>query len=469
LMKLGTLTELAEAVGGTWAGEANPTGGRWFSGISIDTRTLKAGDVFFCLKGSSTDGHRFARNAAGRKAAAIVARRGRPGFSRPILGVPVLRVANPLVALCGWAGWHRRRFDIRFTAVTGSVGKTAVKEMLAGVLGQKFPTFKTPGNYNNLLGVPLALPRLSPKHRYGVVEMGMSSPGEIGQLTRMIDPEIGVVICIGPAHLEFFTDISQIAAAKRELFDYMDQSGVGVVNIDNPILARWKSRMKRRMIGYSIRRPTDFYATDIHLGPGETVFKLNGKTLIKLPVVGEHAVSNALAACAVAGLYGIGVEKIRRGLWRAQLPAGRLLMKKVRSISILDDSYNSNPISAKAALNALCALRPPGRKIACLGAMRELGISARQLHRDVGRAAAARGVDVLLGVGYWGRQIVAGAKQARHAIDTHVVADARQATAWLASFVLPGDVVLIKASRAEEFDRIVKGLTAAATRASRMR
>jgi len=465
-MKLGTLTELAEATGGTWAGDGNSIPARTdrFWGISIDTRTLRAGDVFFCLKGTRTDGHRFARRAARGKAAAIVVHHRRPGFSQPVRGVPVLRVRDPLAALCGWAARYRRRFDLRFTAITGSVGKTSVKEMLASVLGQKYPTFKTPGNYNNLLGIPLALSKLSRKHRYGVVEMGMSSPGEIARLTEMINPEIGVITWIGPGHLEFFSDIKQIAKAKRELFDHMHQNGIGVVNIDNPILARWKRRMKRTLVGYSVRRPADVYATDIRLGPGETVFRLGGKTLIRLPVMGRHAVSNALAACAVARLYGIGVEKIRRGLRRAPIPAGRLVMKRARSMTILDDTYNSNPTSAQAALDVLCALRPPGRKIVCLGAMRELGVSARQLHRDVGRAAAARGVDMLLGVGYWGRQIIAGAKQARRKISTQAVSDVRQAADWLEDFILPQDVVLVKASRVEGFDQIVNRLTAGRTR-----
>lgn len=466
-MKIGTLTELAQATRGKWADGANPIGHAddRFSGVAIDTRVLRPGDVFFCLKGARTDGHHFARQAARRNAAAIVVRRGRPGFARSGAGVPVLRVTDPLEALCSWADVYRRKFDVRFTAITGSVGKTSTKEMLAAVLAQKFPTFKTPGNYNNLLGIPLSLPRLSRKHRLGVVEMGMSSPGEIARLTEMIDPEIGVITWIGPAHLEFFADLRQIARAKRELFDGMDACGIGVVNIDNPILARWKNRMKRTIIGYSVSRKTDVFATDIRLDPGETVFRLNGKTLIKLPVTGTPAVSNALAVCAVAKLYGIGVEKIRQGLRQVRLPAGRLAVRKALSITILDDTYNSNPISAGAALETLCALRPPGRKIACLGAMRELGVSARQLHRDVGRAAAARGVDVLLGVGYWGRQIVNGAKAARRDIFTHVVPDSRRASAWLKDFVIAQDVVLVKASRAEGFDRIVQGLMAGKTRA----
>jgi UDP-N-acetylmuramoyl-tripeptide--D-alanyl-D-alanine ligase len=365
-MKLGTITELAEITGGSWAGGSNPLpqGRGRFSGISIDTRTLKRGDVFFCLKGANTDGHRFARRAARRKAAAIVVNRRRPGFGGPLMGVPVLRVDDPLTALVDWAGWHRRRFDTRFAAITGSVGKTSTKEMLAAVMAQKFSTFKSPGNFNNLLGIPLALQKLAPKYTHGVVEMGMSSPGEIKRLVKMIDPEVGVVTWIGPAHLEFFRDVRAIARAKRELFDHMAQDGLGVVNIDNPILARWKRNMKRTLVGYSVRRTTDVYATNISLGPRETVFRLNGKTLIRLPVMGQHAVSNSLAACAVAKLYGIGVEKVRQGLARAQIPAGRLIMKKTRSVTILDDTYNSNPTSAKAALDTLCALRPPGRLIA---------------------------------------------------------------------------------------------------------
>jgi UDP-N-acetylmuramoyl-tripeptide--D-alanyl-D-alanine ligase len=468
-MKLGTLTELAETVGGTWAGGPYPFPARQnsFSGVSIDTRTLAPGDVFFCLKGDRTDGHAYAAAAARARAAAIIVRRKKPGFSKPLHGVPVLRVDDPLEALCDWAEAYRRRFEIRFAAVTGSAGKTTTKEMLASVLGRKYSTFKTPGNFNNLLGIPLALQRLRRTHRFGVVEMGMSSPGEIARLAEIIQPEVGVVTWIGPAHLEFFTSLSAIARAKRELFDYMPEDGIGVVNIDNPILARWKKSLKRKIIGYSVERKADFYATDIRLAPGETIFRLNGKTLIRLPMMGRHAVANALAACAVAKLYNIGVEKIQQGLRKVRLPAGRLVIVKAGSFTILDDTYNSNPISAKAAIDTLCALRPPGRKIACMGEMRELGVTARHLHKDVGRAAAERGVDILLGVGYWGRQIVAGAQQARRTIETHVVADVGQAAEWLKRVLEPRDVVLVKASRAIGFERIVTELTARRTRAKR--
>jgi len=460
-MALGALTELAEIICGAWAGgpKGMPNPRARYFGISIDTRTLKPGDVFFCLKGEKTDGHAFAEHAARRKAAAIVAARRRPGFARPMRGVPVLRVENPLDALCAWGTWQRRRFTVRFTGVTGSVGKTSTKEMIAAVLAQKYPTFKTPGNFNNLLGLPLALQGLAERHRVGVAEMGMSSPGEIARLTDMIDPEIGVVIWIGPGHLEFFKGISAVARAKRELFDQMRPDGVGVVNLDNPILARWKRDMTRKLVGYSIRRKADVYATDVHSLPDGMAFRLNGKTLLELPFLGEHAVSNALAACAVAQLYGIGIEKISRGLRKAQAPIGRLVMKKAGRVTILDDSYNSNPISANAAVETLCALRPPGRKIACLGAMRELGVSARQLHKDVGRAAAVQGVDVLLGVGYWGRQIVAGARHTHRPVLTRVAADAQEAASWLTEFAQSGDVVLVKASHAEGFERIVAELT----------
>jgi len=460
-MTIGTLAELADVTGGWWAGmEQQQAAGRRFSGVAIDSRVLKPGDAFFCLKGTKTDGHKFARVAARRKAAVIVARKGRPGFARPLHGVPVLRVTDPQAALCVWADSYRRKFTVRFAAVTGSVGKTSTKELLASIFEQKYPTFKTPGNYNNLLGIPLALPLLTAKHRFGIVEMGMSSPGEIARLTRMIDPELGIVTWIGPAHLEFFTDIRHIARAKRELFDGMDPDGIGIVNIDNPILARWKEKMKRRIIGYSMNRKADVYATDINVYPSKTVFRLNGKTLISVPLTGRPAVANVLAACAAAQLYGIGIGKIRAGLSNVRLPAGRMTVRKNGSVTILDDTYNSNPISATAALETLSALRPPGRKIACLGAMRELGDSALQLHKDVGRAAAAHGVDVLLGVGYWGRQIVKGAREMRRNITTHVAADVDQALAWLAGYVAAHDVILVKASRAEGFDRVVRKLTA---------
>ncbi len=453
-MTLGKLTELAKVTGGTWGrGIAAPVGS--FSGISNNTRTLGKGDVFFCLKGEAADGHTFAHKAAARGAAAIVARRGRPGFAGSISGVPVLRVDDPLEAMCAWAEAHRRKFDLPFVAVTGSVGKTSTKEMIASVLACKYTTFKSPGNYNNRIGLPLAVQRLTPRFRMGVVEMGMSSPGEIARLTKMIQPEIGVITWIGPAHLEFFKDIREIARAKRELFDQMAPPGIGVVNLDNPILARWYKGAKRKMVGYSIKKEADIFATNIRHLPQGTSFRLNGKTLIKLRAIGDHVVSNALAACAVGQILGIGVEKIRDGLWRTPLPEGRLTIKKARSITILDDTYNSNPISAKAALAALCALRPSGKTIACLGAMRELGVSARQLHKEVGRTAVAQGVDGLFGVGYWGYFIIAGANENPGNTVTMGLRNLADAAEWLIEYTQPGDAVLFKASRAVGFDRLV--------------
>ncbi len=444
-------------IGGQWAGDSAAliSRPRGYAGVVIDTRQLRKREVFFCLKGAKTDGHRFADVAAKKGAAAIVAKRNRRGFSNAIAGVPVLGVDDPQTALADWATAYRRDFATRFIAITGSVGKTSTKEMVSAIFSRKYRTFKSPGNYNNLLGIPLALPALSPEHQYGVVEFGMSSPGEIAALTQMIKPELGVITWIGPAHLEFFSDLKAIANAKRELFDYLPRECPGVVNIDSPILARWKNRMKRRMYGYSIHRETDFFATHIHVDFGETRFKLNGREWIRLPLLGGHHVANALAACAVARIYGIGFEKIRAGLLQTpQLPR-RLEVKKSGQVTILDDSYNSNPASAQAALQVLCALRPPGKKIACLGAMRELGKSALHHHKDVGRAAATHGVDLLLGVGHWGRAITTAARKVGGGIVTQHTKDVESAIPWLQHATEPGDVLLIKASRAEGFDRIV--------------
>ncbi len=327
--------------------------------------------------------------------------------------------------------------------------------MITAVFSQKYETFKSPGNYNNLLGIPLALPALTSDHQFGIVEFGMSSAGEIAGLTKMIQPELGVVTWIGPAHLQFFADVRAIAAAKRELFDNLPPEYPGVVNVDNPILARWKNRMKRKLYGYSIHRESDFFATDVEVDFGETRFRLNGRERIRLPLMGHHAVSNALAACAVAKIYGIGIEKIRQGLWQIPRVPRRLEVKKSGKITILDDSYNSNPTSAQAALTVLCALRPPGKRIACLGAMRELGESALHHHKDVGRAAATHGVDVLLGVGPWGRAIATAARKADRRIITYHVKNVESALSRLKQITEPGDVLLIKASRAEGFDRIV--------------
>jgi UDP-N-acetylmuramoyl-tripeptide--D-alanyl-D-alanine ligase len=427
-----------------------------FRGVSVDTRTLQAGNAFFCLRGRN-DGHRFAVTARRLGVGAIVAERA---WARrhQTWNVPVIGVDDPLTALGDLAAEFRRHFPTRYVAVTGSVGKTTTKELIAAALAERFSVFRSPGNFNNLIGIPLVLlQRKDTPGRaahFGVLELGMSTPGEIARLTEIVQPDWGVVTRIAPAHLLQMKSLAAIARAKRELFDHAGPRTVAVLNQDDPYQRNWQTRWQRATVTYGLDRDADIRGDDVQVLPdGTSRFRVNGRHRFALSLLGAHNVPNALAAIAVARRLGVPFRTIAESLQKVEPVGDRSRIVRLGAVTLLEDCYNANPASTIAALNALAAFSKTGRKIAVLGAMRELGAKEADWHRKVGRVAV-RMADVLIVVGELGKAYLPDGTRRADRAETHVCSDSEDAFGLLKRIASPGDVILLKASHSEHFEEI---------------
>jgi len=439
---------------------ARMTGGRIFppaaqavvTGISTDSRTLRSGDLFVPLRGKNFDGHDYLLQAARRGAAACLSEDVIAGFPIPVVGV-----ADTLQALGDLAAGFRQAFSGPVVAVTGSSGKTTTKDMLAGILACAGPGLATEGNFNNLVGLPLTLLKLKPRHRWAVLEMGMSARGEIARLARIAAPGIGVVTNIGAAHLEALENLEGVARAKGELFAALPPGGTAVINADDPRVLQLPVANGVRRVTYGCAPEATVRAEGIVTDGRALRFDLlleNDRHPVRLTVAGRHNVANALAAAAAAFALGHDGAAIVRGLEAFRPRSGRMeLVSLANGCRLLDDSYNANPLSVRAALGTL-AESGGARKIAVLGDMLELGEAAADLHREIGREAAAR-ADAVIALGERAGDIASGAREGGlAAARVRVVADHAEAVAVLREWMRPGDWVLIKGSRGMRMEKI---------------
>ena len=442
-----TLAALAGATGGRLVGADAE-----FGAVISDSRRMEAGALFVCLHGPRFDGHDFAAAAATAGAAGLLA-------DRPVdVGAPRVEVADTLAALGGFARAWRDSLAASVFAITGSNGKTTTKDLLAAVLGQVAPTLATSGNYNNLIGLPLTLCRLTAAHRYAVVELGTSGPGEIAALAAMARPVAAIVTSIAPAHLEGFGSVAGVAAEKGPLFEALPADGFAVAPAGSPWLEGWRRASSvRRWISFGLGADADVTAHSIESGPGATRFRLvtpDGGAQVELQLMGRHNVANALAAAALAWGLGVAPDSIARGLALVRPAAGRLVPHRLGSGALLiDDSYNANPASVAAALAAAATLEP--RTWLVLGDLGELGPEAAQWHRRLGREARDAGVERLFGIGDLAAEAVAafgndGATFER--VDDLVAA--------LVADAGPGTAVVVKGSRSARMERVVESLLA---------
>ncbi len=442
--------------------------------VSIDSRTVEDGELFFALEGEHADGHRFVEDALTKGAAAAVVRRDWEKAHTELSGV-LIGVDDPLTALAQLAGWYRRRFMLPVVAITGTNGKTTTKDMAACVLSSKHRVLKTGASFNNHIGVPLTLLRLSSAHDVAVVELGMSAPGEITALCQLVRPSVGVITNVGPAHFEAFDSVEEIAAAKGELLSTLDERAVAVLNADDPLVMSQRDRFKGRVIGFGIEHPCAFRAEAITLnGRGKAQFTV-GETSAALNIPGRHNIYNALAAMAVGSLFGISPDEAVQALKNATTSPMRMEVTERNGVTLLNDGYNANPVSMRSALEVLTdfgfrisdfGLKSHHnlqfgtvRKIAVLGDMLELGSITEKAHEEVGRAATTLGVDALFCFGPFAEHIRTGAiragmtgEAARHFDDKSLLSEA------LRSFLRPGDVVLIKGSRGMRMEEILERL-----------
>jgi UDP-N-acetylmuramoyl-tripeptide--D-alanyl-D-alanine ligase len=357
--------------------------------LSTDGRALRRGDYFVALQGKNFDGHDFLKQAVERGAAGIVVSRQQIDLGNPFPDFPaIVRVNDTLKALGDIARCYREKFRIPLIGITGSNGKTTTKEMLASILRHKGPTVSTTGNFNNRIGLPLTLFNLTSEHRYAVVEMGTSIPGEIGRLTEIASPSVGIITNIGLAHLENFKSQEGVLEEKSTLFRSLPDDGYAVVNNDDPYLRKLLPSLEKASVTYGVEREAQVQAKNIRLWPEFPSFDLCiGAECVRvtLPLYGRFNVYNALAAAAAAWKLGIDSETIKQGLEHFSVPRMRMEVKKLISgVTIINDAYNANPTSVKESVQGMVTAFPDREKIVVLGDMLELGVQAEAEHFRLG-------------------------------------------------------------------------------------
>jgi len=420
-----------------------------FRGVSSDSRTIEAGALFVALRGERFDGHEFAAAAVARGAAALLVERELE------LDVPQLVVLDTLHALGDLARWHRNHCRARVIGITGSNGKTSVKTLLAGILGLVGTTHVNAGNLNNEIGLPLSLLRLADDARFAVLEMGAGKPGDIDYLARIARPEIALVNNIAPAHLERMGSEQGVAETKGAIYAALPADGVAVINADDRFAAFFAQRAgTRRIVRFSTGIAADVRASKVEAGATcRFVLHVGGSALpVALPLSGLHNVRNALAAAALAHAAGATPEQIVAGLEAASGVAGRLTRHALaEGVALIDDSYNANPGSTRAAIDTLALEH--GRRWLVLGNMAELGPEAERLHAEVGAHAHAAGIERLFTVG----ALAAAASSAFGEGGRHFASQA-DAIAALRAAIAPPLVILVKGSRSSAMERVVQGL-----------
>lgn len=450
-MKPISLEKIAEVTGGKYYGD-DTLKSTLITSVVRDNRDAENGSLFVCLPGANFHGHDFVDLAYSSGAVCCLAEK--------VLDTdkPFVYVENTRKALADLATYYRSLFDIPFIGITGSVGKTTSKEMTAAVLSRKFNVLKTTGNLNNEIGVPLTLLSLREEHTAAVIEMGISDFGEMRRLSAMVRPDICLMSNIGYCHLENLGDLDGVLKAKSEVFEYMSENGIAVVNGDDEKLNKFNPEIRK--ITYGLDNKNDIWADNIRSnglkGVSCDIHSQDSTYSLNIPAFGSHIVLAALAASAIANSLGIPAKDIAAGVMDYTPVKGRANVIDTGYITIIDDCYNANPNSVSASLLSLSTLE--GRKVAVLGDMFELGKDSKQLHREIGLYSASLGIDSLICCGNHAEFIYKG-----------MIAGGGEGESWffpmkdslysvLPSLIKKGDTVLVKASHGMHFDEIVEEL-----------
>lgn len=436
-----------------------------FQGLTTDSRALQPGNLFIPLVGEKFDGHDFIGDAVRAGASGVLVQRDREGkLGRAAETVAVIVVEDTLRALGDIARFWRKLFPIPVIAVTGSSGKTTTKEMIGHILGLGRKVHKNQGNFNNLVGLPLTLFGMNGSHEAAVLEMGTNRRGEIGRLTEIAAPDVGVITNIGPAHLKGFGSLDAVREEKGDLFRVMGNNGIAVINGDDENVGLLAKRWDGERITFGFDGRAFVRAEGITPeGPQGISFLLRVGELkgnVSLATVGEHNVRNALAAAAASWAVGTDFETLRRGLQAFRPVPGRMAVRRLKNGAFLiDDSYNANPASVKEALKTLRDQQGKHRSIAVLGDMLELGEAAADLHEEIGRAVADSGVDTLFVKGAYARAVASGAAS-RGLKEERIVLNGatEEISAWLKARLGPQDWVLVKGSRGMKMDEVVEAV-----------
>ncbi|REK15758.1 MAG: UDP-N-acetylmuramoyl-tripeptide--D-alanyl-D-alanine ligase [Planctomycetota bacterium] len=458
-----TVKKLHEIVGGRLRlATLPPRGGEQgrVRDIVVDSRQVRRGDVFWGLPGTCFDGSQFAGDAYARGAeGAVVGQK----YVQPSPGCWSLEVSDAAKALWQLARWNRERQTGRVVAVTGSVGKTTARQMIRAVLERQLCGTSSPKNYNNHVGLPLSMLAMDPRNDFAVLEMAANAPGEIARLAGLCQPQIGVITRTGDAHLGGFGSLEGVAAAKAELLDALPEDGHAVLFGDDPRLRKVADRCRAKILWFGRSIDNDVVATHVESGHGRLSFEVDG-TSMSVAVWGRHHLPSALAAVAVGRIFGMRDVEISRGLAEFEPPPMRCQIVRTEEATIIDDTYNASPVAMRAALDLLRDFEAPGRRVVVCGDMRELGPDSARLHRLLGDQIVTHcGADLLLACGQFADDVVAGARAAGM---PHLRAVAIEEVADLAArcegLLRPGDVVLVKGSRALAMERVVASLAAPA-------
>lgn len=450
-MKNLTLEKIAAACHGTYHGCPEKRT-QEVANVVIDSRKVEKGDLFVAIDGEKFNAHQFIPDTIKKGALCVV--------SHEDLGetdYPYILVESTGQALLNIAKLYRDSFDLKVVGITGSVGKTSTKEMIASVAAQKFKVHKTIGNFNNEWGLPLTIFGLNESHQVAVLEMGVNHFGEMRRLSSVASPDICVITNIGVAHLEFFKTREGILKEKSQMIQDMKAGGTIILNGDDDLLSRMGPVKGVSPIFFGTTPGCQLYADGIEsrglAGTACSIHLPDGSSLsCVIPLPGAHMVSNALAGAAVGYSLGLTPDEIRAGIEGLPSMPGRNHIIKTDRLIILDDCYNANPVSMKAAVDVLSL--GIGRKVAVLGNMGELGDQEAELHREVGEYAASRNIDVICGIGHLAKHITEGAASA----ETHWFEDKESFIAAMGQIIRPGDNVLVKASHGMDLPVVVKAL-----------
>ncbi len=459
-----TISEILEAAGGTLLSGNRK---RLFNGISIDSRNISAGDLFVAITGERHDGHDFIPEAVQKGVRGFLISESRQeavsGIRRENSDPVFVTVADTVKALGQMASFNRIRSSVTVVGITGSNGKTTTRKMCTAVIRRKYSVLSSQGNFNNHIGLPLTLLNLRPDHQCAVLEMGANHPGEIAYLTRICLPDVGVVTNVGPAHLEGFGSLEGVALAKGELMDHMPSSAVAVLNAQDKRVFSMAARAPGKVIFYGTSEKAHVRASEIVDKQHETSFLLelpDQRINVTLKSPGIFMVLNALAAAATGYQVGIEAAEIKAALENDFQPApSRMnIWKGPDDIHVIDDTYNANPESMNAALEALESLKGRSRGIFVAGDMLELGRHADTLHRKIGEAAAGMNISRLYATGNHAASVVEGAKKGGMSDQDVFAGTKEQILSDLKTMLNAGDWVLVKGSRGMKMEQIVEGL-----------
>lgn len=458
-MKHFTLNAITTACGGTYFGDAS-SATKEVSSVVIDSRKVEKDSLFVAIRGARVDGHTFIPKVM--EAGALCA------LSEENLGevsYPYILVESCTQALKDLAEYYRKNLDIKVVGISGSVGKTSTKEMIASVLSQKFHVLKTEGNFNNEIGVPLTIFNIREEHEIAVLEMGINHFGEMTRLAKMARPDICVITNIGVAHMELLGSRDGILKAKTEMFQYMNPNGTIIFNGDDDKLVTYVPENGLKPVYFGLSNNADYRAEQIRnkglRGTDAQFITPNSSFSAHISIPGEHMVHNALAGIAVGYALGMTNEEIQAGIEALKPLPGRNHLIETDTYTIIDDCYNANPISMKASIDVLA--KADGRRVAILGDMGELGEKEKEMHYEVGQHTAQSGIHVLICIGTLSRELARGAAETNMSateapIEIHHYPDKNTFFNEKNSLLKKGDTILVKASHAMEFEKIVNNL-----------